>query len=495
MTTVIIIAILYLIIILGIGYWAMKKTKDSADFFIAGKSLGLFVMAMATFATALSGFLFIGGPGLTYELGMGALWFTFPTTISFTMAWMILGKKMRLLTEATGAMTVADAIYHRYQSRIASGITGIATLIGIVLFMATQVLALGTIISFIFGISLEAGVIIGMAIVAAYSSAGGILAGSYTSAFQGTMMAIGSILVFALTLHVGGGMTNITETIATTNFTGMEQAMPEFVGPWGLVSPVLAMSWFFVLSIGIVGQPHVVNRLYMIEDVKKLKWGPVVAAIPAIVGGLLFFGVGLVMRYLVMTGEIAELANPDNAILVFVMEYAHPVLAGIVLAGVTAAIMSTCDAFINIASAAAVRDIPFALNSKLSDQKQLFYGRIATIVISIITVIAVIVLGDRGIALLGAVGWGTFAAALAPALGLGLNWQGATKEGAIASIVTGLGLSLVLEILSILEVYTLPHGMYVHGLAMVVSLIVFILVSYLTTGQELPDKITTILEV
>lgn len=495
MTTIITIAILYLLIIFGIGFWAMKQTKTSEDFFIAGKSLGLFVMAMATFATALSGFLFIGGPGLTYEVGMGALWFTFPTSISFAMAWYILGKKMRLLTEATGAMTIADAIYHRYNSNFARGLTGIATLVGIILFMATQVLALGTIISYIFGISTNAGVIIGMTVVAAYSTAGGILAGSYTSAFQGSMMAVGSLLVYVLAVSVGGGMSNITETIATTNFTGMSEALPEFVGPWGLVGPVVGMSWFFVLSIGIVGQPHVVNRLYMIDDIKRLKWGPVVAAIPAIIGGMLFFGAGLVVRYLVMIGEIEPLANSDDAIIFFVTEYAHPILAGIVLAGVTAAIMSTCDAFINIASAAAVRDIPFSLGKKLSDKKQLLYGRISTIFLSIITVLAVLGLGDRGIALLGAVGWGTFAAALAPALGIGLNWKGATTEGAVSSIIVGLVVSVGLELLGILGVYELPHGMYIGALAMILSIITFILVSYATETKQIDEKIEKILDV
>ncbi len=494
MTTIIVIALIYLVIIFGIGIWAMNRTKTSEDFFIAGKSLGLFVMAMATFATALSGFLFIGGPGLTYELGMGALWFTFPTSVSFAMAWYILGKRMRLLTEATGAMTVADAIYHRFNSRAASGLTGLATLIGIIIFMGTQVLALGTMISFIFNVTVPVGVVIGMAVVAFYSTAGGILAGTYTSAFQGVVMAIGSFIVFLLSLQAGDGMTNITETIATTEFTGMDQVMPEFVGPWGLAGPVLAMSWFFLLSIGILGQPHVVNRLYMIKDINKLKWGPLVAAIPAMIGGLLFFGTGLATRYLVMTGELEPLQNPDDTVLVFITEFAPPILAGVVLAGVTAAIMSTCDAFINIASAAAVRDIPQALGKKFSDRQQLFYGRIAVVVISIVTVLVVLSLGDRGIALLGAVGWGTFAAALAPSLGLGLNWKRATKEGAIASIAAGLLISVVSEILVTLEIYELPHGMDGGVFAFVVSIVLFIGVSYLTQPEELSEKMETIMD-
>lgn len=494
MTIIVVIMLVYLLLVFGIGYWSMKKTKTSADFFIAGKSLGLFVSAIAIFATSLSGFLFIGGPGLTYQLGMGALWFTFPTTISFAMAYYILGKRMRLLTEATGAMTVADAVYHRYNSRVASGLTGVATLVGIVVFLGTQVLALGTIIAFIFNISVPLGVVIGMLIIALYSAAGGIMAGTYTSVLQGAIMAVASIVIFVISLRVGDGLVNIQQTIAETTFANMGEIMPEFIGPWGLAAPILAMSWFFALSIGIVGQPHIVTRLYMLQDVTKLRWGPALAAVPAVLGGLLLIGVGLVMRYLVMTGEIAPLANPDDAILVFLAEFTPPLLAGLVFAGVASAIMSTCDSFINIASAAVVRDLPFAFGKTLSDRKQLVYGRVAVVAISVITVLAVLNLGDQGIALLGAVGWGTFAAALAPVLGIGLNWKKATKEGAIASIIVGLCLSISIEVLARLGIYSLPHGIYTGAIAMVVSIIVFIGVSYLTKTVPLSEKMEKVMD-
>jgi len=493
-TTIITIILLYLVAIFAIGFWSMRKTKTSADFFIAGKSLGLFVSAIAIFATSLSGFLFIGGPGLTYSVGMGALWFTFPTTISFAMAYYILGKRMRLITEATGAMTVADAVYHRYNSRVASGLTGVATLVGVVVFLGTQVLALGTIIAFIFNTSVALGVVVGMFIIVVYSTAGGIMAGTYTSVLQGGIMAVASIVIFIVALQVGDGLVNIQSTIAETPFADMGQLMPEFIGPWGLVAPILAMSWFFALSIGIVGQPHVISRLYMIQDVTKLKWGPALAAVPAVLGGLLLIGVGLVMRYLVVTGEIPPLANPDDAVLVFVADYTPPILAGLVFAGVASAIMSTCDSFINIASAAVVRDLPFAFKRTLSDRKQLVYGRYAVVAISIITVLAVLSLGDQGIALLGAVGWGTFAAALAPVLGIGLNWKKATKQGAIASILVGLILSVSIEVLARLGIYSLPHGIYTGAIAMIISILVFIGVSYVTKAEPLSEEIERVMD-
>lgn len=493
MSTIVAISVLYLVITLGIGVWAMRHTKTSADFFIAGKKLGLFVMAMASFSAAISGWVFVGGPGLAYNIGMVALWFTFPTSISFAMAWYILGKRMRLLADAAGAMTVADAIYARYESKAASGLAGLATLVGIVLYMATQVLALGTIISFIFNISITAGVIIGMGVVVFYSIAGGILAGVYTDAFQGTIMAVASIVVFVMSLVVGGGMTNISRTIATTVFTGKDAALPQFIGPWGILTAMVGMSWFFCLSIGIVGQPHIVTKFYMIKDMRKMKWGPLMAAIPGMITGLLFMGVGLVIRYLVLKGEIPPLSNPDDAISIFLLNYTHPVIAGIVFAGITSAVMSTCDSFINIAAAAAVRDLPFAFGKKFSDKQELYYGRIAVLIISIFTVLAALGLGAQGIALLGAFGWGTFAAALAPALGIGLNWKRATKEGAVASIAIGLGLNVALEILKTLKIYTLPHGIYNGTFSLVVSIIVFILISYATSAPELNEKMEAIM--
>ncbi|MGB9839738.1 sodium/proline symporter [Thermovenabulum sp.] len=488
------ICVLYMIIVIAIGFWTMNKVKTPEDFFIAGRSLGLFVMGITMFATALSGFLFVGGPGLTYRLGMGALWFTFPSTTSFAMAWYIVGKKMRLLTEATGSLTIADAVYHRYDSKLASGLTALATFVGTVAFLASQVLAMGIIISNIFNVSKMMGVVIGLAIITIYSTMGGILAATYTSVFQGAIMAIGSLMVFFIAIFVGGGLTNITKTIATTPMPDMgNKILPQFVGPWGLANPVLAMSWFFILGIGIVGQPHIISRFYMIKDVKKLKWGPLVSVIPAVCGGIFMFAVGLTVRYLVNTGKLAPLANPDDAVMAFLMNFSHPIFAGIISAGVMAAIMSTCDAFINISSAALTRDIPFALGKKLNEKQQLNAGRFGVILTALLSLLAVIGLGDRGVALMGAFGWGTYAATIAPTLALGLNWRRGTKEGAIAAILVGLIVSLGLELLSKLNIYKLPHGIYISALCLPITVLVYVVVSYLTPAPKLNEKIEQIL--
>jgi sodium/proline symporter/sodium/pantothenate symporter len=205
-------------------------------------------------------------------------------------------------------------------------------------------------------------------------------------------------------------------------------------------------------------------------------------------------GVGLVTRYLVVMGQAAPLKNPDDAISFFLMNYTPPIVAGIVMAGIAAAIMSTCDSFINIAAAAAVRDIPFAFGKKFDDQKQLAYGRYAILIISVVTILVALNLNTLGVALLGVFGWSTFAAALGPALAVGLNWKRATRQAAVASIAVGLFLNVLLEMLKVLKIYSLPHGIYNGAFTMVVSLIVFIIVSYLTAPTKMSKAMEQIMD-
>ncbi len=120
MNWIVSIAILYLLINLGIGFWVMRRNQTSTDFFLAGKSLGVFPIAMSTFANAISGWLFVGGPGVLYSLGIGSLWFTIPSSVSACMAIYLLGKRMRLMADAPfNCLTVADAVKHRFNSKTA----------------------------------------------------------------------------------------------------------------------------------------------------------------------------------------------------------------------------------------------------------------------------------------------------------------------------------------------------------------------------------------
>ena len=174
------VAVVYFIVVALIGAWATRRTRTARDFFVAGEGIGLIPLTLATMSATLSGFAFIGGPGLMYSLGLGAMFIILPAAITNTMSAWVLAKRMRLLGEVRGLITIPDALRARFRSPAAQGLSAIAILIAVVGYMATNLLALGLVIDAIFGTGLGWGVWIGTAIILGYSVSGGIMAGVYT---------------------------------------------------------------------------------------------------------------------------------------------------------------------------------------------------------------------------------------------------------------------------------------------------------------------------
>jgi Na+/proline symporter len=463
------VAVVYFIIVGAIGWWATRRTKTATDFFVAGEGIGLAALTLAAMSATLSGFAFIGGPALVYTAGLGAVFLILPASVTSSMTSWALAKRMRLLGEVRGLITVPDAIGARYRSPAAQGLSAVAILIAVIGYMATNILALGLVIDAIFGTGLTWGVWIGMAIVLGYSVAGGILAGVYTDMFQGSLMAVASVLVFIYTLKVGGGMGGISRTILESDAA--------FMNPFGKMGAVAALSLFFVFGVGSMGQPHVIHKFYMLRDPRKLKWYPLLVTAALLVTMLLYFGVGVAVKALVASGQMEPLARPDDATPLFLLRYTPVLLAGLVFSGVAAAIMSTVNSFMNIGAAAVTHDIPVALGRRV--ENELRWGRISTVLISVAAGFLALLPGAL-VAFLGIFGWGLFASTLVPALAIGLNWEGATKEGAVASISTGLVITLMFETLSYFNAYKFPTGVTVSGLSLVLSILVFFAVSWLT---------------
>jgi len=481
------VALVYFAVIAGIGVWAARQTRSASDFFVAGQGIGLWALAIAAMAATLSGFAFIGGPGLVYTLGVGAMFIVLPATITNSMTAWVLAKRMRLLGEVRGLVTVPDAIGARFRSPAAQGLSGIAILIAVIGYMATNVLALGLVIDAIFGIGLGPSIWIGMAITLAYSATGGILAGIYTDLFQGFLMALASVLVFLYTLKAGGGMGAMSTTLVAAD--------PAFLGPWGKLTPLAAISFFFVFGLGSLGQPHVVHKFYMLEDPRRLRWYPLLMTIALVVTLLLFFGVGIVMKTLAVRGTIPPLGKPDDATPAFLLGYTPLLLSALVFAGVASAIMSTVNSFMNIGAAALTHDLPKALGFRVANE--LRWGRIWTVAISVAAAVLAQLSGTL-VAFLGIFGWGLFASTLVPALAIGLNWQGATREGAVASIATGLAVTLALETLAFQKVFSFPAGVTASAVSLVLALLVFFAVSLATrrgTGAAIDPDVRLVMEV
>jgi Na+/proline symporter len=270
-------------------------------------------------------------------------------------------------------------------------------------------------------------------------------------------------------LSYGGGLGHISHTILGSD--------PVFLAPWGRLTPLAALSFFFVFSMGSLGQPQAVHKYYMLRDPLQLKWYPLLKTLGLVLVLLLYFSVGIGVKAFVLSGRLPALTSPDQATPTLLLNVTPIILAALVFSGVAAATMSAANSFINIGAAIVTHDLPIAFGRRV--RNELGWARIVTVLISVAAAVTAQQSGAT-VAFLGIFGWGLFSSALVPALAVGLNWQGATRAGAMASIATGLLLTLGLETASYLKVFTFPAGVTASAVAMVASFLVFFLVSVLT---------------
>jgi SSS family transporter len=428
----------YVLATLAIGLWSARRTRDQRDFFLAGQRLGLLVTGLTTMSAAFSGVVFLGGPGLMYRMGVGSLFICMPVGITAGLLCWLVAKRLRLLAMGGGVLTLPDAIRRRFRSAAAGGAAALAVLVGSVGYLAAQLLALGIVLELILGWSLGLSVTAGLLVICVYSMAGGMVAGVWTDLFQGVLMILAASAVWWLSIGEAGGIDGMVASISAS-----EQFGPEFFEPFGAAGVVGAASLFLVFSVGTLGQPQMLHKLMMVRDLERMRWLPLVLGGSQTVCLLVWLGLGLAVPALVARGELAALASPDQAAPAFLLARAPDAMAGLVLAGVVAAIMSTADSFLNIAAGAVVRDLPRALGRRPAEGLRVL--RLAIPGIGVAAAILALGFGDL-IALLGTFAFGTFAAALAPVLAIGLNWQRVTGRAATASILTGTVVAVGLEV-------------------------------------------------
>lgn len=496
---VLLLALGMLALTIVVGIWAARRTRTAKDFFIAGQRVGLLVIAMATMSAAFSGFVFLGGPGLTYRIGVGSLFIILPVGFTSGLLCWVVGRRLRLLASVREVYTIPDALECRYRSRLTSALGALAVVVGTIGYLGAQILALGLLIEAIFGTrealgpwSLVVAMAVGMAVVLFYSIAGGMMAGVYTDLLQGGVMLLAAVAVFGHALQVGGGAAEIIGSIAgSEHFAGM-------LRPFGSVSVMTALGFFFVFGVGVLGQPHMLHKFYMLRDARQLKWMPLVLGASQTVCLLIWVGVGLTVPALVAEGRMLPLDRPDDATMRFLLDFTPDLVAGLALAGALAAIMSTSDSFLNIGAAALVRDLPRLVGRPI--QRQLLWGRVATAGVAVAATGLALAYGDL-IALLGTFAFGTLAAALAPALAVGLNWSRVTAAAATASIATGLGLNLALELLQRQRLVPglggpLAEGVLPPAVALAGSFVVLFGITWLrgdSNGDKIDDDILAVM--
>ncbi|WP_246206635.1 sodium/proline symporter [Virgibacillus ihumii] len=474
---ILLIGVAYLLLVLVIGLYSMKHQKDMDTYYTGGKRFGPWLVALGVSSTTMSGYGFIGLTGLVYQNGYPIFMIGIFATAGIFVSFLILAKPMRKIAEKFGSMTIPDILEARYNSKAVRAITALAILGGAIGYQMAQYKALGNMLQTVLGVDYQIALFIGVAILTIYVVAGGMISALWTDFMQMIVMVVGSLIVFIGGMNLVGGMTQLNNEISSIN--------PDMVNAFHTAGPIgifAFISYFFIYVIGHQGQPHVVSKFYMIRKVSMLKWACVIAASTYAITALLWF-VGLYTKVMVQRGEMAAPPSPDLVAPLFIENFFHPAIAGIIFAAVMAAIMSTSEAFLLVASSSIVRDIYQQIikkGEKLPQKKELALSRWITLAVIALTFLLSLNPPDL-VGWLGNASWGIFVASLVPVLSIGLYWKRATKTAAIWSSSLGLVFSIGLYILKVKEIYV--PALDTGAIAFIISTAAFIGIS-LVTKQE-----------
>lgn len=474
-TLIMIPIILYLILMLYIAYRVNKIKQSSESFteeyYIGSRSMGGFVLAMTIIATYIGASSFIGGPGLAYKLGLGWVLLAciqLPTAF-FTLG--ILGKKMSILSRKINAVTIFDLLKKRYDNDVVTIISSILLLIFFVGAIVAQFVGGARLFETVTGLSYVSGLTLFSIVVIIYTSIGGFRAVTLTDAIQAVVMFTATFILFIVILKKGDGMENIMYKIKDIN--------PDMLRPdaGGAIAKPFIMSFWILVGIGILGLPATTVRCMAFKDSKAMHRAMVIGT--SLVG-ILVLGMHLV-------GVMGKAVEPnldvaDKIIPILALNNLYPILAGVFIGGPLAAIMSTVDSLLIMASSTIIKDLYVTYFDKTASENKI---KKISIFASFFIGILVFLLSLKQISLI--VWINLFALSgqeiifFCP-LVLGLYWKRANSTGAIASMIFGITTYLYIEIFKV-SVF----GLHNVVPALIVSLVAFVIGSLL--GKKPSDEI------
>ena len=462
--------ILYMLTMIWIGWYAYKKTTNLTDYMLGGRGLGPAVTALSAGAADMSGWLLMGLPGAIYLSGMVEAWIAIGLTIGAYLNWMFVAPRLRVYTQVTkDSITIPSYLDNRLRDntkllRIASGII---ILVFFTFYVSSGMVSGGKFFESSFGFDYHVGLIIVSLVVVGYTLFGGFLAVSYTDFLQGLIMLIALIAVPAFGIFLTGGIDETIESIKLVNPEHLS-LLPATASAAAIISSV---AW----GLGYFGQPHIIVRFMAISSVKETKSARRIG-----IGWMIFSLLGAIVTALVGVAYFQQqgiaLNDSETVFIALGQIIFHPFIAGIVLAAILAAIMSTISSQLIVTSSALIEDIYKALVKKdATDAHYVFGGRMAVLVVAIV---AAVVAWNPNSSILDLVGfaWAGFGAAFGPVILLSLYWRKLTNYGALAGTVTGAVVAFVWGIVESLSsmLYEIVPG-FVLGLivAVVVSLVTY----------------------
>ncbi len=463
--TYITVLALYLLGLAAIGIITSRRVKSVADFAIGGRSIGPWVTAMSFVAAYFSSVVIIGGGGFGYRYGMATIWIGASNVlIGCTLAWIILGKRIRRMTEDLGAMTISEFIGKRYNSQAALVFSAAIISLFLVIYNVSVVKGMANAIEVLLAIDYWKAVLLSGLIIIFYVAIGGYLAVVWTSFVQAWIMIVSLVLLAWVTISKAGGL-----GVAVSKLESIDPGYVSTPGVWGWAGLI---SYCLVVSLATWGMPQLVIRFYSIKDPKVLRFGTVLVTL----GGTI-----ALLPYL--TGAISRiynpnLASPDLAIPTLTRMLLPPIGGAIFLAGVVAAGMSTFAGVLIIISSSVVRDlIKNASTRAISQSGEINLNRIIGVVAGLASM--VIALRPPSLILvLTAFAWAVIASTNLWPLLFGIYWKRTSPIGTLASMITGATMAIIWHILGN------PFGL--HGfIAGAISSLIVIVVATLIKPKKM----------
>ena len=466
------VLVLYLGIMAFIGWYAGRKTNSLGDFFVLSGKAGVVVSGIAYFSTQFSMGTFLGTPGTIYGVGYAGMAISVPGAVfCMILPALLIGRKLITLGHKYGFLTMADYLTDRYDSKVMSGVLGIMMLFFLIPMMGAQIIGAGVIVHVFTGLPEWVGVVGMGIIVILYCMTGGMQGAMMTDVIQGSLMIATAIVTFVVSIVMGGGFSNINQTLHSMN-----EAYLTFPGANGYMPWTYYVSNIVLWSFFTMGQPHLFTKFFAMKDHKTM-----FKAILLGTAGMFFSATLIEWAGVNGIATIQNIEKADQIVPMILQRGLNPFLASIFIAGIVAAGMSTIDGILVTTTGAVSRDIYQKLvNKNATDESVMKLSKVITVIIGIL-VICFGVFQPGSIFEINLFAFSGMAIFVVPIL-FGIYWKKATAKGAIAAVVTGV-ISLLLFTLNP-SVKALALGFHALFPTTIISAIVMVIVSKFTKAPS-----------
>ncbi|NIN72826.1 MAG: sodium/solute symporter [Gemmatimonadetes bacterium] len=431
----------YLVVILAIGVLSARfSSAGVSEFFVGGRKMHRFVVALSAVVSGRSAWLLLGVTGMAYSIGAGAVWAVTGFITVEVFLFLFYARRLRCFSAAHDCVTVPDFYAARFGDRDGSlrAVLIAIILIFMVGYVSAQFVGGGKAFAASFGLHPNLGVLLTALIVLAYTAAGGFLAVSLTDTVQACFMIVALVVVPVIAILDHGGLLAVVNELRAFD--------PTMIDPFALSVGVII--GFLGIGLGSPGNPHIIVRYMSIADPDQLRTSAVVGTVWNVVmaWGALF--IGLAGR--VYFPDVAMLPNADTEQLypLLAAQHLHPVAFGIVVASIFAAIMSTADSQLLVATSSVVRDFYEKIlhrGEEIPQKRLVLYSRIV-VALLVIAALVVGLLAEALVFWLVLFAWAGLGASFGPTSILALYWRGTTRAGVIAGLLTGTAITFVWEL-------------------------------------------------